>query len=293
MLDRAVFVPGDDGRPEGMIGLLIDLSGLHAALDAQAESERRLRTTIGNVPGMVYRSQAMAPWSDELIAGGDVSVTGYSVEELTHPDFRWADIMEPEDVPLLTEATAGALESGRGAAEYRIRAKDGSERWLLDRFTLLKDEQGEPVAQEGILLDITEQHLIQDELEASRRELELHARIATIFLTAAPDAMFTEILGRGARGGGRALGLLRLHRPGQELSSRHRSTATCRPPPGSRRGRSGSRGRPGATTPGPAPSAPASTQLLATPGPACPRATCPSAARWRRRSCSARRRSAC
>ncbi len=195
VLDRAVFVPGDDGRPEGMIGLLIDLSGLHTALDAQAESERRLRTTIGNVPGMVYRSQAMAPWSDELIAGGDVSVTGYSVEELTHPDFRWADIMEPEDVPLLSEATAGALESGRGAAEYRIRAKDGSERWLLDRFTLLKDEQGEPVAQEGILLDITEQHLIQDELRASRRELELHARIATIFLTAAPDAMFAEILG--------------------------------------------------------------------------------------------------
>ena len=195
VLDRAVFVPAEDGRPEGMIGLLIDLSGLHTALDAQAESERRLRTTIGNIPGMVYRSQAMAPWSDELIAGGDISVTGYSVEELTHPGFRWADIMEPEDVPLLTEATAAALESGRGATEYRIRAKDGGERWLLDRFTLLKDERGEPVAQEGILLDITEQHLVQDELRASRRELELHARIATIFLTAAPDAMFSEILG--------------------------------------------------------------------------------------------------
>jgi len=195
VLDRAVFIPGEDGRPEGMIGLLIDLSGLHTALDAQAESERRLRTTIGNIPGMVYRSQAQAPWSDELIAGGDISVTGYSVEELTHPDFRWADIMEPEDVRLLTAATAAALESGRGATEYRIRAKDGGERWLLDRFTLFRDERGEPVAQEGILLDITEQHLIQDELKASRRELELHARIATTFLTTAADAMFTEILG--------------------------------------------------------------------------------------------------
>ena len=32
-------------------------------------------------------------------------------------------------------------ETGRGQTEYRIRAKDGAERWLLDRFTFLKDEQ--------------------------------------------------------------------------------------------------------------------------------------------------------
>ena len=127
-----------------MIGLLIDVTGLHEALDAQAESERRLRTTIGNIPGMVYRSQASAPWSDELIAGGDVSVTGYSVEELTDPAFRWVDIMDPDDVPRLDEATRAAADAGRGAAEYRIRAKDGDERWLLDHFTLVKDDEGTP-----------------------------------------------------------------------------------------------------------------------------------------------------
>ena len=195
VLDRAVFVPGEDGRPAEMIGLLIDVSGLHEALDAQAESERRLRTTIGNIPGMVYRSQAVAPWSDELIAGGDVSVTGYSVAELTDPDFRWVDIMEPEDVPLLDEATRAAGDAGRGAAEYRIRTKDGDERWLLDRFTLVRDDHGDPVAQEGILLDVTEQHQTEHEILAYRRELELHAAIATIFLTAPPDRMFTAILG--------------------------------------------------------------------------------------------------
>jgi diguanylate cyclase (GGDEF)-like protein/PAS domain S-box-containing protein len=195
VLDRAVFVPGEDGRPAEMIGLLIDVTGLHEALDAQAESERRLRTTIGNIPGMVYRSQAVAPWSDELIAGGDVSVTGYSVAELTDPDFRWVDIMEPEDVPLLDEATRAAGDAGRGAAEYRIHTKGGDERWLLDRFTLVRDDHGEPIAQEGILLDVTEQHQTEHEVLAYRRELELHAAIATIFLTAPPDRMFTEILG--------------------------------------------------------------------------------------------------
>jgi diguanylate cyclase (GGDEF)-like protein/PAS domain S-box-containing protein len=195
VIDRAAFVPGEDGRPAEMIGLLIDVTGLHDALEAQVESERRLRTIIGNIPGMVYRSQAAAPWSDELIAGGDVSVTGYSVEELTHPDFRWDRIMHPDDIPLLEEASLGAFSSGRGATKYRIFAKDGSERWLLDRFTLLKDEDGAPVAQEGILLDVTDQHLVEQRLRDSQRELELHAAIATIFLTAPPGAMFTEVLG--------------------------------------------------------------------------------------------------
>jgi diguanylate cyclase (GGDEF)-like protein/PAS domain S-box-containing protein len=195
VLDRAVFVPGEDGRPAEMIGLLIDVTGLHDALDAQAESERRLRTTIGNIPGMVYRSQAVAPWSDELITGGDVSVTGYTVEELTDPAFRWVDIMDPEDVPRLEEATRAAGDAGRGAAQYRIRTKDGDERWLLDRFTLVRDEEGNPLAQEGILLDVTEQHQTERAVRAYRRELELHAAIATIFLTAAPDQMFTDVLG--------------------------------------------------------------------------------------------------
>ena len=97
-------------------------------------------------------------------------------------------------MPRLDEAIAVRGDAGRGAAEYRIRAKDGGERWLLDRFTLVTDEDGDPVAQEGILLDVTDQHLVEDELRASRRELELHAAIATIFLTAPPDQMFTEVL---------------------------------------------------------------------------------------------------
>ena len=52
-----------------------------------------------------------------------------------------------------------------------------------------------PSRRRAILLDVTEQHQIEHEVLAYRRELELHAAIATIFLTAPPDRMFTEILG--------------------------------------------------------------------------------------------------
>ena len=171
-----------------------DVTGLHEALDAQAESERRLRTTIGNIPGMVYRSQAVAPWSDELIAGGDVSVTGYSVEELTDADFRWVDIMDPEDVPRLDEATRAAGDAGRGAAEYRIRTKDGGSAGCSTASRWSPTRRATPSHRKASFSYVTDQHLIEDELRASRRELELHAAIATIFLTVPPDQMFTEVL---------------------------------------------------------------------------------------------------
>ena len=74
--------------------------------------------------------------------------------------------MHPEDVPRLEEASRIGANPGADETEYRIRAKDGAERWLLDRFTFLKDERGVPVAQEGILVDVTEQHRIEDQQES-------------------------------------------------------------------------------------------------------------------------------
>ena len=53
--------------------MLFDVTDLHGALEARAEGVRHLRTVIGDVPGIVYRSQAVAPWSDEFVAGGDAA----------------------------------------------------------------------------------------------------------------------------------------------------------------------------------------------------------------------------
>ena len=287
-----MFVRDAEGEPVELIGMLFDVTDLHGALEARAESERHLRTVIDNIPGMVYRSQAVAPWSDEFIAGGDVSLTGYTVEELTAPDFRWDQVMHPEDVPRLEEASRIGAETGRGQAEYRIRAKDGAERWLLDRFTFLKDEHGVPMAQEGILVDVTEQHRIEDELRASRSELELHARIATIFLTAPPDRMFTEALGAIRDALGARWGFFGYLDADGALVAPSRGRGGLGRLPGRRQADAVPAGgveRQHLVARHPHADAPSCSRARAR----CPRATCPSGAPWRRPSCTARRASAC
>ncbi len=182
------------GRVIRSLAVLIDVTDLRQANAALEESERRLRSLLSNVPGWLYRAEARAPWADEVIMGGDVSLTGYTPEQLMAPDFAWEGIVHPDDVHLLEQSALESLENDRGEAEYRIRTADGRERWLWDRFALVRDADGAPLAQEGLLLDVTDRHRAEDALRASQAELALHARIATIFLTSPPESMFTDVL---------------------------------------------------------------------------------------------------
>jgi len=169
VLDSSVLIASDEGEPVETVGIVIDVTRLHEAQDAQAESERRLRSLLSTIPGWLYRAQTHSPWADEFIVGGDQSLTGYTPEQLMAPDFEWEKVVHPDDVHLLEDSALDSLESGRGEAEYRIRSADGDERWVWDRFALIRDADGSPLAQEGILLDVTDRHRAECALRESEQ----------------------------------------------------------------------------------------------------------------------------
>ncbi len=169
VLDSSVLIESDADEPAEMVGIVIDVTRLHEAQDAQAESERRLRSLLSTIPGWLYHAQAQSPWADEFIVGGDQSLTGYTPEQLMAPEFEWEKIVHPEDIHLLEDSAIDSLESGRGEAEYRIRSADGEERWVWDRFALIRDADGSPLAQEGILLDVTDRHRAESALRESEQ----------------------------------------------------------------------------------------------------------------------------
>lgn len=177
------------------VAFALDLTERNRAQSNLEERERVLSTLFGNLPGMVYRCQAVAPRQDEYIGGACLETTGYTAEQLIAGEPAWAEVMGPGDRELLSRETRDAIAAHRqGELEYRIRTESGELRWIWDRFHVVRDEHDAPVALEGLMLDVTDRHLAEEQLCASLQELELHERIAMVFLTRPPDEMFADVL---------------------------------------------------------------------------------------------------
>ena len=56
--------------------------------------------------------------------------------------------------------------------EYKIIHKSGTERWMLQRNVMIKDEKGSPVAIEGIVTDITDLKNSEETLRDSEMKLQ-------------------------------------------------------------------------------------------------------------------------
>ena len=73
--------------------------------------------------------------------------------------------MHPDDRPRVKQAIAAVLESGNTFhSEYRTLGQDGVVRWLIARGRLERNAQDEPINFPGVLVDITDRKLAENNL---------------------------------------------------------------------------------------------------------------------------------
>ncbi|MEP6716153.1 MAG: diguanylate cyclase [Terriglobia bacterium] len=111
------------------------------------------------VSGRVFRS---ARW--HLMLGYEEAIIGDSREALL-------PFIHPDDVHSIQTAVEAHLNHGAPAfvAEYRLRHKDGTWRWVMDRGQAVWDERGRPVRMAGAQSDITERRIAEDLLANQAR----------------------------------------------------------------------------------------------------------------------------
>ena len=103
------------------------------------------------------------------------AMLGYSPGEV-QPDLReWLDRVHLDDRASVEQALDEHL-AGRSpqlAAEFRMRHRDGSWRWILARGLMVRGQDGAPTRMAGSLSDITDRQLAQEKLrrQAHRDEL--------------------------------------------------------------------------------------------------------------------------
>jgi PAS domain S-box-containing protein len=150
---------------------------LTAELD---RARREYQTLVDAAPGMAWTSRIVDPTSgdtERLFLGPQaLQLTGYPAETFLSGARRWRDVMHPDDRAPATDrfrrrmrelASRGAVDEATQADEYRIVRSDGDVRWIRDTHHLVRETDGEARTVHGLVLDITDERLAQDEVRAS------------------------------------------------------------------------------------------------------------------------------
>ncbi|MCK6522456.1 PAS domain-containing protein [Myxococcota bacterium] len=152
-------------RPSCTVQLLSQVAELVAralarrAYDrATREREQKLRTLLGNLPGLVYRARGGADGCFLLASDGARRLLNRDPSSLIGAPL--SAIIDPADREWVAEAHARRAAGEQGALEYRVlHADDQRLLWVRDSFTVSRDPSSGELLIDGFLTDITTQRL--------------------------------------------------------------------------------------------------------------------------------------
>lgn len=202
-------VPGEDGRPQGFLTIHTDVTRLKRVEEELSRLTRDLERHVRERTEQVQQSEKLyrlllASVTDyhytvDVRDGQAVAtthtpsclaVTGYAMEEFQQNPNLWLTMVPDADRPAVLEHARAALE-GRNPSplEHRIARKDGQVRWIRDRVVIRRDAAGRVAFYDGILTDITEEKLAQQEVQQLAQSLEQRVVERTAQLKAAHDQL--------------------------------------------------------------------------------------------------------
>jgi PAS domain S-box-containing protein len=191
-VDVELYYPPFDGWYEGQIypsrgGLSIffrDITERKRLIEELRLSEAKYRTLVEQLPGAVYILADDEKQTPLYFSPHIEKLTGETPDEASSLRDHWLDWVHPEDRERVAAADAQHGETTElFRAEYRHRRTDGGYVWVRDDCVPMRDETGQIIAWQGLMLDIT------DRIQAE----EAHARLAAI-VESSEDAIISSAL---------------------------------------------------------------------------------------------------
>lgn len=148
----------------------------------QLESAR-FQTLVKNIPGVTFRYADDLNKTMDFVSKPIEELTGYPPESfIGDSELDYHDIVLPEDVEAREQSIREAVKTGQPwEIEYRIRRKDGSQRWVYECGRAIKEEDGK-VWLDGIMLDHTSRKEMEDELLTAREDADAANTAKSVFL---------------------------------------------------------------------------------------------------------------
>ncbi|MCF8302936.1 MAG: response regulator [Bacteroidales bacterium] len=147
------------------------------------ESERKLNTLMGNLPGMAYRCAISRKYTMEFVSEGAKALTGYLPEDIINDNkTAYGDLIHPADREYVWNTVQQKITEGRHfKLVYRIIDIHKQEKWVWEQG-LKVERPGGGFCLEGFITDITEQKKYEQELMIARHKAEESDRLKSAFL---------------------------------------------------------------------------------------------------------------
>jgi diguanylate cyclase (GGDEF)-like protein/PAS domain S-box-containing protein len=137
-----------------------------------AQQQRLMDTLLDNLDGMIYRCLYDDNWTMIYVSKGCEPLTGYSpFSLLLNKETSYEAITHPDDRAMARTVIAEAVNKReRFQLEYRIIRANGEVIWVAERGSGVFDDDGQPVALEGIIQDISNRKQIEQELFSTEQK---------------------------------------------------------------------------------------------------------------------------
>src|SRR5689334_18801325 len=138
-------------------------------------SPAKLASLLGNLPGMAFRFRNDRDRTAEFVSTGAMELTGYPAAHFQDPKpaVRYLDLVRADDKVRLQNEVQSAISDARPyTIEYRINTAQGVEKWVWERGVAVRGPDGEVVAIEGFVADITVRRRMENELRAIQARLQ-------------------------------------------------------------------------------------------------------------------------
>ncbi len=155
------------GEPLRMVGLNFDITDRKQAEVALRGSEERWQLAVAGANDGIWDWNVQA--NTVFLSSRWKEMRGFSEADNNNSLQEWLDGIHPDDYEAVmggvTHHFAGNTEFFE--MEYRVRCKDGSYKWILDRGKALRDGTGQVIRMAGSETDITQRKLAETALRES------------------------------------------------------------------------------------------------------------------------------
>ncbi len=144
--------------------------------DALRESEQRWQLAIRGANDGIWDWNIKT--NEAFYSTRSKEILGYQNDEISNDVNEWFSKVHPDDIDLSMQTIQTHFDKKTPfyIVEHRLRCKDGSYKWILERGQALWDDSGHVVRMVGSHTDITERKLAEEQLSQSEQRFQILAR---------------------------------------------------------------------------------------------------------------------